>query len=49
LLRVDLGGAGDDIVGYRAIKNSSVIDVNRAGGYAAEDFWEPIRAASTDG
>ena len=44
LLRVDLGGAGDDIVGYRAIKNSSVIDVNRAGGYAAEDFWEPIRA-----
>jgi dCTP deaminase len=44
LLHVDLGGAGDDIVGYRAIKNSSVIDVNRAGGYAAEDFWEPIRA-----
>jgi dCTP deaminase len=44
LVRVDLGGAGDDIVGYRAIKNSSVIDVNRAGGYAAEDFWEPIRA-----
>jgi dCTP deaminase len=44
LLRVDLGGAGDDIVGYRAIKNSSVIDVNRAGGYAAEDFWEPIGA-----
>ena len=44
LLRVDLGGAGDETVGYRAIKNSSVIDVNRAGGYAAEDFWEPIRA-----
>ncbi len=44
VLRVDLGGAGDDIVGYRAIKNSDVIDVSRVGGYAAEDFWEPIRA-----
>jgi len=44
LLRVDLGGAGEEIVGYRAIKNSSVIDVNRVKGYAAEDFWEPIRA-----
>ena len=44
LLRVDLGGAGDETVGYRAIKNSSVIDVGRVGGYAAEDFWEPIRA-----
>ncbi|THD49851.1 MAG: 2'-deoxycytidine 5'-triphosphate deaminase [Bradyrhizobium sp.] len=44
LLRVDLGGAGDAIVGYRAIKNSSVIDVNKVAGYAAEDFWEPIAA-----
>ncbi len=44
VLRVDLGGARDDIVGYRAIKNSDVIDVSRVGGYAAEDFWEPIHA-----
>jgi len=44
VLRVDLGGAGDDIVGYRAIKNSDVIDVSRVAGYAAEDFWEPIHA-----
>ena len=42
VLRVDLGGLGGDIVGYRAIKNSNVIDVNRARGYAVEDFWEPI-------
>ena len=43
LLRVHLEGAADEVVGYRAIKNSSVIDVSRVKGYAAEDFWEPIR------
>jgi dCTP deaminase len=42
VLRVDLGGLGETVVGYRAIKNSDVIDVNRARGYAIEDFWEPI-------
>jgi dCTP deaminase len=46
VLRVDLGGASHDIVGYRAIKNSDVIDVSRVAGYAAEDFWEPIYARS---
>ena len=30
VLRVDLGGSARDVVGYRAIKNSDVIDVNRA-------------------
>ena len=44
VLRVDLGGLGEPVVGYRAIKNSDVIDVNRLRGYAIEDFWEPIRA-----
>ncbi|MGB7976672.1 MAG: 2'-deoxycytidine 5'-triphosphate deaminase [Roseiarcus sp.] len=44
VLRVDLGGLGESIVGYQAIKNSDVIDVNRLRGYAIEDFWEPIRA-----
>jgi dCTP deaminase len=44
VLRIDLGGLGEDIVGYRAIKNSDVIDVNRLRGYTVEDFWEPIRA-----
>jgi dCTP deaminase len=44
VLRVDLGGLGERIVGYRAIKNSDVIDVNRVRGYAVEDFWEPIHA-----
>ena len=44
VLRVDLGGLGETIVGYRAIKNSDVINVNRVRGYAVEDFWEPIHA-----
>jgi dCTP deaminase len=44
VLRVDLGGLGETIVGYRAIKNSDVIDVSRVRGYAMEDFWEPILA-----
>jgi dCTP deaminase len=44
VMRVALSGAADEVVGYRAIKNSNVIDVDKPGGYAAEDFWEPIRA-----
>ena len=44
VLRVDLGGSGESIVGYQAIKNSDVIDVSRLRGYAIDDFWEPIRA-----
>ena len=44
MLRVDLGGLGESVVGYQAIKNSDVIDVSRLRGYAIEDFWEPIRA-----
>ena len=44
VLRIDLGGLGEDVVGYRAIKNSDVIDVNRVRGYRVEDFWEPIHA-----
>ena len=44
IVHVGLKREGSDIVGYRAIKNGSVIDVDRPGAYAAEDFWEPIRA-----
>jgi len=44
VLRVDLGGLGEAIVGYRAIKNSDVIDLNRLRGHRIEDFWEPIHA-----
>jgi len=44
VLRVALSGSSNDAIGYRAIKNGDVIDVDRPGAYAAGDFWEPIRA-----
>ena len=42
VVHVGLSEAG--VVGFRAIKNGSVIDVDRPGAYAAEDFWEPLSA-----
>ncbi len=44
IIHVGLAGEPGEIVGYRAIKNSDVIDVDRVAGYAAQDFWEPILA-----
>ncbi len=44
IVHVGLAGGRNEVVGYRAIKNSDVIDVDRVGGYAAQDFWEPIVA-----
>ncbi len=44
IVHVGLAGAQGEVVGYRAIKNSDVIDVDRVGGYSAADFWEPILA-----
>ncbi len=44
-LRIDLKGEeGTDarIIGYRAKKNSHVIDLAKIGHYAAADFWEPL-------
>ena len=42
IVHIGLAGADGEVVGYRAIRNSDVIDVDRVGGYAAGDFWEPI-------
>ncbi|MBM4124357.1 MAG: 2'-deoxycytidine 5'-triphosphate deaminase [Nitrospira sp.] len=50
-LRVDLQGSDkrhETIVGYRAKKNSHVIDLSKIGHYAALDFWEPIRRHRND-
>jgi dCTP deaminase len=44
IVHVGLAGEPAEVVGYRAIKNSDVIDVDRVGSYAAQDFWEPILA-----
>jgi dCTP deaminase len=44
-LRIDLKGedrTDSRIIGYRAKKNSHVIDLARVGYYAAADFWEPL-------
>ncbi|MGH7166063.1 MAG: 2'-deoxycytidine 5'-triphosphate deaminase, partial [Nitrospiraceae bacterium] len=50
-LRIDLQGVEREdgvIVGYRAKKNSHVIDLSKIGYYAALDFWEPIRRHRND-
>ena len=39
-----LAGKAGEVVGYRAIKNADVIDVDRVGAYPAHDFWEPLLA-----
>ncbi len=44
-LRIDLKGddrSASPIIGYRAKKNSHVIDLSKVGYYAALDFWEPL-------
>ncbi|HSF66079.1 MAG TPA: 2'-deoxycytidine 5'-triphosphate deaminase [Nitrospiraceae bacterium] len=44
-LRIDLIGddrPGSPVIGYRAKKNSHVIDLSKIGHYAALDFWEPL-------
>ncbi len=42
VLRVALSELAESAAGYRAVKNSSVIDVDRVAGYRTDDFWEPI-------
>ncbi|GJL61073.1 MAG: 2'-deoxycytidine 5'-triphosphate deaminase [Nitrospirales bacterium] len=49
-LSVDLQGSSDHseaMVGYRAKKNSHVIDLSLVGHYAASDFWEPLKRNAT--
>ncbi len=45
ILSVDLSGAGArSLIGYRAKRHTGVIDVDRAGAYDIEEFWEQIVA-----
>jgi len=44
IMRVGLSGSPGQIVGYRAVKNGDVIDIDRPAFYPASEFWEPIRA-----
>ncbi len=43
-LTVDLMGDADGRVGYRAKKNSALIDLSKRGEYQANDFWEPVES-----
>jgi len=44
-LSIDLSGEGSGgFVGYRAKRHTGVVDIDRRGGYAIDDFWEPIKA-----
>ncbi|MGQ7790809.1 2'-deoxycytidine 5'-triphosphate deaminase [Faunimonas sp. B44] len=40
---IDLQGDATGLVGYRAKRHTGVIDLDRTGGYDAEEFWEPLR------
>lgn len=44
-MSVDLQGDENGIIGYRARKNSAVIDLDRINHYSRADFWEPIHAS----
>ncbi|MEQ8967452.1 MAG: 2'-deoxycytidine 5'-triphosphate deaminase [Azospirillaceae bacterium] len=47
---VDLAGDGpDSIIGYRAMKNTDIVDVDRVAGYDPAAFWEPVRAGEGRG
>lgn len=43
-MSVDLQGDADGIIGYRARKNSAVVDLEKIGYYNKIDFWEPVYA-----
>ncbi|HET7737457.1 MAG TPA: 2'-deoxycytidine 5'-triphosphate deaminase, partial [Tepidiformaceae bacterium] len=45
-LSIDLSGraSADGIVGYRARKNSRLLDLAQRDHYPVEDFWEPVRS-----
>ena len=42
-LSVDLAGAAEGLVGYRAKRHTGVVDVDAAGACNVLDYWEPIR------
>lgn len=43
LMSVDLQGTqSEGIIGYKARKNSNIVDVSQVGQYNITDFWEPI-------
>lgn len=41
-LSVDLVGDKSGLVGYRARRHTGVVDVDKPGGYAISEYWDPI-------
>jgi dCTP deaminase len=41
-LGLDLTGDADGVVGYRAKRNSRLLDLRHIGGHDAADYWEPV-------
>jgi dCTP deaminase len=41
---IDLRGDANGLIGYKAKAHTGLIDVDRIGAYAIDDFWEPVRA-----
>jgi dCTP deaminase len=41
-VRLDVSGSQDNVVGYRAKKNSLPIDLTRVGALKWQDYWEPV-------
>jgi dCTP deaminase len=42
-LSVDLSGGGPyPFIGYRAKRHTGIVDVDRAGAYDVDEFWEPL-------
>ena len=46
-LAAELQGSAKGLIGYRAIRNTGVVDVDKVGACAIEDYWEPIRSRGT--
>ena len=46
-LSSDLAAVSDGLVGYRAKRNTGLVDVDAPGSCAISDYWEPIHAGDT--
>lgn len=47
-VRVDLRGTGArPVIGYRALRYASVLDVDKVRGHPRTEYWEPLRAAAS--
>jgi dCTP deaminase len=46
-LGVATAGRSETVVGYKAKKNSDIIDLSQVGHYDPSDFWEPVHGSAT--